>query len=87
MARSKESFNKREKERKRLKQKQEKQEKLQQRKAQPGKSGRLEDMMAYIDENGNITSTPPTNTITNADDANANQSSNKINTGNVRKEH
>ncbi len=61
MARSQESFNKREKERRRLKQKQEKQAKLEERKAQ-GKSTRLEDMMAYLDENGNITSTPPDNT-------------------------
>lgn len=65
MAKSKESFSKREKERKRLKQKQEKQEKLQQRKAEGNKSKSLEDMMAYIDENGNITSTPPDNTISN----------------------
>lgn len=63
MAKSKQSFNKREKERKRLKQKQEKQAKLQERKASGNKSGKLEDMMAYIDENGNITSVPPANDV------------------------
>lgn len=59
MAKSKESFSKREKERKRLKQKQDKAQKLQERKAQNNKSGKLEDMMAYLDENGNIVPVPP----------------------------
>lgn len=59
MSKSKASFGKREKEIKRLKQRQEKQEKMQERKtgAKPGKS--LNDMMAYLDENGNISSVPP----------------------------
>jgi cold shock CspA family protein len=59
MSKSKASFGKREKEIKRLKQRQEKQEKMQERKAgsKPGKS--LNDMMAYIDENGNISAVPP----------------------------
>ena len=70
MAKSKESFNKREKERKRLKQKQEKQQKLLDRKVQNNKGNKLEDMMAYIDENGNITSTPP-ETTTNKNSENA----------------
>lgn len=59
MAKSKETFNKREKEKQRQKQKQEKREKMEERKANAGKSKSLADMMAYIDENGNITSTPP----------------------------
>jgi len=59
MAKSKETFNKREKEKQRQKQKQEKREKMEERKANAGKSKSLDDMMAYIDENGNITSTPP----------------------------
>jgi cold shock CspA family protein len=58
MAKSKETFNKKEKEKKRLKQRQDKEEKMQERKAS-GKKGSLDDMLAYIDENGNITSTPP----------------------------
>lgn len=59
MAKSKETFNKKEKEKKRLKQRQEKREKMEERKANAGKTKSLDDMIAYIDENGNITSTPP----------------------------
>ncbi len=59
MAKSKETFNKKEKEKKRLKQQQEKLEKMQERKANAKKGKSLDEMMAYIDENGNISSTPP----------------------------
>jgi len=59
MAKSKETFNKKEKEKKRLKQRQEKREKMEYRKANASKSQSLDDMMAYLDENGNLTSTPP----------------------------
>jgi cold shock CspA family protein len=59
MAKSKETFNKREKEKKRQQQKVEKREKMEQRKANSGSSRSLDDMMAYLDENGNLTSTPP----------------------------
>jgi cold shock CspA family protein len=59
MAKSKETFNKKEKEKKRLKQRQEKREKMEERKANASKGKSLNDMMAYIDEDGNITSTPP----------------------------
>lgn len=59
MAKSKETFNKKEKEKKRLKKRQEKLEKMEDRKANMEKGKSLDDMMAYIDENGNITSTPP----------------------------
>lgn len=59
MARSKETFNKREKEKQRQKQKQEKKEKMEERKANSTKGKSLDDMLAYIDENGNISSTPP----------------------------
>lgn len=59
MARSKETFNKREKEKHRQQQKQQKREKMEDRKANANKKKSLDDMMAYIDENGNITSTPP----------------------------
>jgi len=59
MAKSKETFNKREKEIKRQKQRMEKKEKMDERKANAGKSKSLDDMLAYIDENGNISSTPP----------------------------
>lgn len=54
-----ESFAKKEKAKKKAKEKQDKAEKMRERKAQGGKAKSLEDMMAYIDEYGNITSTPP----------------------------
>jgi cold shock CspA family protein len=58
MARPNESSNKHENEKKKRQHKQEKQEKKEARKSsKQGKS--LEDMLAYVDENGNITSTPP----------------------------
>ena len=59
MAKSKETFNKREKEKQRQKQKQDKKEKMEERKANSTKGKSLNEMMAYIDENGNISSTPP----------------------------
>lgn len=59
MGRSSETFNKKEKEKKRLKKQQEKAEKMEERKANAKKGKSLDDMMAYIDENGNISSTPP----------------------------
>jgi cold shock CspA family protein len=59
MAKSKTTFNKREKEKKRLQQRQEKKSKMEQRKANSGKEKSLDDMMAYIDEDGNLSSTPP----------------------------
>jgi cold shock CspA family protein len=59
MARSKESSNKREKEKQRQKEKKEKREKMEERRANQSKGKGLDDMLAYVDENGNITSTPP----------------------------
>lgn len=59
MAKSKETFNKKEKEKKRIKQRQEKREKMEYRKANASKGQSLEDMMAYLDEDGNIVSAPP----------------------------
>jgi cold shock CspA family protein len=59
MAKSKITFNKREKEKQRQQAKQQKREKMEERKANANKGKSLDDMMAYIDENGNITSTPP----------------------------
>jgi cold shock CspA family protein len=53
------TFSKREKEKKKEQKRKEKEERKAERKAN-GKSGQsLEDMLAYVDENGNITSTPP----------------------------
>jgi cold shock CspA family protein len=59
MAKAKETFGKKEKEKKRLKQRQDKHEKMQNRKANAKEGKSLEDMMAYLDENGNLSSTPP----------------------------
>ena len=58
MASSQETFNKRDKEKKRLKKRLDKQQKLADRKAN-SQGGSLENMMAYVDENGHITDTPP----------------------------
>lgn len=58
MARSPETYNKIEKEKKRLKKRQEKLAKKEQRKTEGHKSG-LDDMIMYVDENGNFTDTPP----------------------------
>ncbi|MEQ9300878.1 MAG: cold shock domain-containing protein [Cyclobacteriaceae bacterium] len=62
MARSQNTFNKREKEKKRLQKRKEKQEKKEDRKAN-ATSGALDEMLAYVDEFGNITDTPPDPTV------------------------
>jgi cold shock CspA family protein len=61
MAKSQETFNKKEKEKKRRKKKQDKLEKREQRKAekQEGGAKSFEEMLAYVDENGNLSDTPP----------------------------
>lgn len=59
MARSQETFSKKENEKKRQKKKQDKEEKREERKANSNKGKGLEEMMAYIDEDGNLSSTPP----------------------------
>jgi cold shock CspA family protein len=59
MGRSQETFNKKEKEKKKLKKKQDKQQKKEERKSNSDKGKSFEDMLAYVDENGNISSTPP----------------------------
>jgi cold shock CspA family protein len=59
MARSQATFSKKEKETKKLKKRKEKEEKKEERKANAVKGKSMEDMLAYVDEDGNITSTPP----------------------------
>jgi cold shock CspA family protein len=59
MGRSVETFSKKEREKKKFKKQLDKKDKAEDRKANSDKGKSLEDMMAYIDENGNITSTPP----------------------------
>jgi cold shock CspA family protein len=58
MGKSQETFSKKEKEKKRLKKRQDKLVKKEERKAS-SEGGSLESMMAYVDEFGNITDTPP----------------------------
>ena len=58
MGRSQESFNKKEVQNKKDKKRKEKVQKRLERKDSE-KSSKLEDMIAYVDENGMITSTPP----------------------------
>lgn len=58
MGRSSQTFGKKEREKKKLKKRQDKLEKKEERKSQSVK-GTLENMMAYLDEDGNITDTPP----------------------------
>jgi cold shock CspA family protein len=50
---------KKEKEKKKAKNKQDKAEKMRERKAHAKQGKSLEDMMAYVDENGNLSATPP----------------------------
>src|SRR3954462_15738510 len=59
MGKSQATFSKKEREKKKAKQRQDKAEKMGERKANAKKGKSLDDMMAYIDEDGNISSTPP----------------------------
>ena len=61
MAKSQDSFSKKEKEKKRRKKKQDKQERREQRKAEKAERGKVtfEEMLSYVDEDGNVSSTPP----------------------------
>lgn len=54
-----ETFSKKEKEKARQKKRKDKEEKREERKASAQKGQGLDMMLAYVDENGNITSTPP----------------------------
>ena len=59
MGKSQETFNKKEKEKKRKQKQQEKAQKKEERKANSDKGKGLDDMMAYVDDDGNISTTPP----------------------------
>ena len=54
-----ETFSKKEKAKKKARLKQEKAQKMKERKENNNKGKPLEEMMAYLDEDGNLTSTPP----------------------------
>ncbi len=58
MSKSKETYNKKEIEKRKAQKKKEKVQRAEERKANK-KSSSLEDMLAYVDEHGNISSTPP----------------------------
>ena len=59
MGRPQETFNKKELEKKRIQKRKDKMQRMEERKANSQKGSSLDDMIAYVDENGNITSTPP----------------------------
>ena len=59
MAKSQQTFNKSEKEKKRLKKRELKAKKKEERKANAVKGAKLEDMLVYVDEHGQLTDTPP----------------------------
>src|SRR4051812_3347404 len=59
MAKSQATFSKKEKEKKKLAKRKEKEQRKEERKANAKEGQTLEEMMAYVDENGNISSTPP----------------------------
>lgn len=59
MGRSQETFSKKEKEKKKLKKRQDKEQKKEERNATSNKGKGIDEMMAYVDEFGNITDTPP----------------------------
>ncbi|WP_340198617.1 cold-shock protein [Ascidiimonas sp. W6] len=58
MARSQESYSKKEKEKKRIKKRELKSKRKEERRAN-SKGGGLENMLVYVDENGHLTDTPP----------------------------
>lgn len=58
MSKSQQSWNKKEREKQKQKERKEKLERRQERKENNKKGKSLEEMMAYLDENGNISNTP-----------------------------
>jgi len=59
MARSQQTFHKREREKQKMQNRQDKAEKMQERKANAQKGKSLNDMLAYVDENGDLSASPP----------------------------
>jgi cold shock CspA family protein len=59
MAKSQDTWNKKEMEKKKLKKRQDKEQKKEERNTN-AKSTSFDDMIAYVDENGNLSSSPPT---------------------------
>lgn len=59
MSRERETFNKKDHEARQQKKRKEKEQKREERKANKSSGKSFEEMLAYVDENGNITTTPP----------------------------
>ncbi len=59
MAKSQQTFSKIEKEKKKLKKREEKQKRKEERRANSKKGSGFDMMIAYVDENGHLTDTPP----------------------------
>lgn len=59
MARSQETFGKKERQKKKLQKQKEKHLRREEKRLEEPKAKSLDDMIAYVDENGNITDTPP----------------------------
>ena len=59
MGKSQETFRKKELEKQKIRQRQDKAEKMLERKANSQKGKGLDSMIAYLDDNGNLSSTPP----------------------------
>ena len=59
MSKSQETYSKKEREKKRQKRKKEKMERRAERKANPKEKKSFEEMLMYVDEDGNLTPTPP----------------------------
>ncbi|SEK26087.1 cold shock domain-containing protein [Parapedobacter koreensis] len=60
MAKSQETFNKKERAKKKLQKRKEKEQRREEKKQEPsGRGKQFDDMIAYVDENGNLSSTPP----------------------------
>jgi len=59
MSKSQETWNKKEREKQKQKERKEKAERMHERKENAKKGKSLEEMMAYVDENGNISNSPP----------------------------
>ncbi len=59
MARSQETFSKKEAQKVKLQKRKEKEQRKEERKANAKNGNNLDEMMAYVDENGNLSTTPP----------------------------
>ena len=54
-----ETFNKKERNKKKLQKRKEKEQRRDEKRLEPSGKSSMEDMIAYVDENGNLSATPP----------------------------